>query len=108
MSEADEEDDRDELRRALVDRPPVGWWASKLLRDRFELLERVGAGGMGEVWRAHDRETGATVAVKRLKRTTPRSVIASPARPTSSRASIIPPSCASWIAGWTRTARSSS
>ncbi len=36
------------------------------MSERFELLERVGRGGMGTVWRARDRETGATVALKIL------------------------------------------
>ncbi|MBA2541921.1 MAG: serine/threonine protein kinase [Deltaproteobacteria bacterium] len=34
--------------------------------DRFELLARAAAGGMGSVWRARDRMTNATVAVKIL------------------------------------------
>ena len=34
---------------------------------RYDLLERIGKGGMGAVYRARDRETGATVAVKLLK-----------------------------------------
>ncbi|HSM51800.1 MAG TPA: protein kinase, partial [Thermoanaerobaculia bacterium] len=33
---------------------------------RFELLARIGVGGMGEVWRARDRELGRDVAVKFL------------------------------------------
>jgi serine/threonine-protein kinase len=33
---------------------------------RYRLDERIGSGGMAEVWRATDTRTGATVAVKRL------------------------------------------
>ena len=35
-----------------------------VIGDRFELLARTGEGGMGSVYRAHDRATGAEVAVK--------------------------------------------
>jgi tetratricopeptide (TPR) repeat protein len=41
-----------------------------LVADRFELLERVGAGAMGEVHRALDRATGHAVALKLLLRAT--------------------------------------
>jgi tetratricopeptide (TPR) repeat protein len=37
-----------------------------LLCGRFELVERLGAGGHGEVWRAHDRERDLDVALKVL------------------------------------------
>jgi serine/threonine protein kinase len=37
---------------------------ARLLADRYELDERIGRGGMGEVWSARDRVTGADVAVK--------------------------------------------
>jgi serine/threonine protein kinase len=33
---------------------------------RYELLERIGRGGMAEVWRARDRKTGAVVALKQV------------------------------------------
>ncbi len=34
------------------------------LADRYELLQRIGRGGMGDVYRAHDRELDESVALK--------------------------------------------
>ncbi len=38
----------------------------RVLADRYEVLSRLGAGGMGEVWKARDRELDMIVAVKVL------------------------------------------
>src|ERR1044072_466753 len=42
--------------------------------DRFVLKERIGGGGMGEVFRAHDRERNEDVALKMLRDPEPQRV----------------------------------
>ena len=46
--------------------PPNAWTAGDKLGP-YELLGPIGAGGMGEVWKARDTRLGRTVAIKRLK-----------------------------------------
>jgi serine/threonine protein kinase len=38
-----------------------------VIAGRYRLDAEIGSGGMGEVWRATDQDSGATVALKRVR-----------------------------------------
>src|SRR5574341_1970714 len=40
----------------------------RLLSSRYQLIQPIGAGGMAEVWRAHDGHLNRDVAIKLLQR----------------------------------------
>ena len=42
-------------------------WGPARFEERYVVGERIGAGGMGEVWAARDRVVGRDVAIKRLR-----------------------------------------
>ena len=47
-------------------------WAADVQLGPYTLVSRIGAGGMGEVWKARDTRLNRIVAVKRLIRHTER------------------------------------
>jgi DNA-binding response OmpR family regulator len=53
--------------RETSGREPPALTAGELFADRFEIAEEIGAGGMGTVYRALDRELGEPVALKILR-----------------------------------------
>ncbi|MFO0548581.1 MAG: protein kinase [Polyangiaceae bacterium] len=44
----------------------MGHLPGEVIQGRFELVDKLGAGGVGEVWAARDRASGALVALKLL------------------------------------------
>jgi serine/threonine protein kinase/WD40 repeat protein len=65
----------------------------RLVANRYEILSRLGKGGMGEVWRAYDLKLRVDVALKSLHRTTSDSVEALRREVRSAREVISPNVC---------------
>ena len=49
-----------------LETPPTGLGSGKIFAGRFELIEELGAGGMGVVYRAFDKKVGEEIALKLL------------------------------------------
>jgi serine/threonine protein kinase len=62
---ADQSDIKFSVTRTL-ETTPEGLGKGKLFAGRFELIEELGAGGMGIVYRAFDKEVGEEIALKVL------------------------------------------
>ena len=45
-------------------------WPGPVLADRYRMIEQIGRGGMGEVWRAEDLVLQTPVALKLIHLTT--------------------------------------
>src|SRR5262249_21886379 len=58
-------------------RTPIISTTSELIGKRYRLVDQIGQGGMGSVYRATDRLTGQTVALKRVTAPTDQLVFAS-------------------------------
>src|SRR5262245_33155580 len=43
----------------------------QVVSNRYEILEKLGRGGMGEVWRVYDLKLRVEVALKSVRRMTP-------------------------------------
>ena len=65
----DEGDDGSES--STVEAPKTRLHARQVIGERYEIVERLGRGHSGEVWRAYDLKLRVDVALKSVRRTTP-------------------------------------
>ncbi|MEL6188115.1 MAG: hypothetical protein AAFU79_26115, partial [Myxococcota bacterium] len=71
----DEEDDFEETVRVRplrdpADDEPREAVEGDVVGERYVLIDVLGAGGMGDVWKAHDLQSGDIVALKLLREST--------------------------------------
>ena len=62
----DEAHPRDDARARRRKRPREGYGEGDVIADRYEVLQRVGRGGMGIVYKVRDSQSGDTLALKSI------------------------------------------
>src|SRR5262245_27232417 len=66
---------------------------NQIVSKRYEILEKLGRGGMGEVWRVYDQKLRVEVALKSVRRKQPDAVEALRREVRSAREVISPNVC---------------
>ncbi len=50
-----------------LDLPTQGFEKGSVFADRYEIIEQLGEGGMGQIYRAHDTQIDEDIAIKILR-----------------------------------------